>query len=330
MKSQPIIEKTACEPAAFSRPYRLYANARSAFQSLLSALEFQPRETVLLPAYVGWSSKEGSGVFDPIAELHLPHDFYRVDNQLHIDLNDLESRLQSGRVKVVVLIHYFGYVDPAYSEAVDLARRYGAWVIEDAAHALFSDRVGGICGRLGDACIYSLHKMLPIQGGMLAVPYRHAELLGAVESDGGENPTPWAFDFFAIAQRRRQNAQHLVALLEPLAEEVTLLRPSLAVGEVPQTLPVLIRHVSRDTLYFGLNKAGFGAVSLYHTLIPQISEREYPDSHHLARTILNLPVHQDVHPEQLDALAAKLCRQVNKTVDRPHFLLPQHFSISKH
>jgi dTDP-4-amino-4,6-dideoxygalactose transaminase len=322
----PTIAKTATNPEACARPYRLFVNARSAFKSLLAALDFEPEARVLLPAYVGWSSREGSGVFDPIAELNLPHDFYRIDGQLHIDLGDLERRLQTGNVKVVVLIHYFGYVDPQYQAAVDMARRHGAWVIEDEAHALLSDWVGGVCGRLGDACIYSLHKMLPMAGGMLAVPSRHAGLLARVES-GGDIPSPWAYDFAAMAQRRRDNARYLAHLLTPLADDVTLLRPSLAAGEAPQTLPVLIRRVSRDGLYFALNEAGFGAVSLYHTLIPQISRDAFPDSHQLARTILNLPVHQDVQTDQLDALVEKLWEMMKGHGYRPHFILPQFSSV---
>jgi dTDP-4-amino-4,6-dideoxygalactose transaminase len=229
-----------------------------------------------------------------------------------------------------VLIHYFGYVDPSYAEAVALARRYGAWVVEDEAHALFSDWVGGVCGRLGDAGIYSLHKMLPIEGGMLAMPPRRAEVLARTKADGAEVPSPWGYDLFAIAQQRRQNAKHLADLLAPLADDVALLRPSLAAGETPQTLPVLIRRVSRDSLYFALNKAGFGAVSLYHTLIPQIPPEKFPDSHRLARTILNLPVHQDVQPHQLDALVEKLWELLKWQGYRPHFTVPQFSSTWGH
>ena len=128
-----LIDKTARDTAAFARPYRLFANARSALKALLASLDFRPGEQVLLPAYVGWSAKEGSGVFDPVAELNLPYGFYRVNGRLHVDLNDLENRLRAGGVKALALIHYFGYVDPRYGECVRLARRHGTWVIEDKA-----------------------------------------------------------------------------------------------------------------------------------------------------------------------------------------------------
>lgn len=301
-----MIEKTARQPNAFRRHYRLYANARTAFKSLLAALIFQSEQAVLLPAYIGWSANEGSGVFDPIAELKLPCEFYRLDEKLHIDLNHLEKCLQTGCVKVLVLIHYFGYVDPHYREAVELAHRHGVFVVEDEAHSLFSDWVGGVCGRLGDACIFSLHKMLPIKGGMLTVMPSHTDLMAGDQTDQGVVWSPWTYDFYAIAQRRRRNARHLTELLTSLADNIELLRPTPAVGEVPQTFPVIIHGVSRDALYFALNEAGFGAVSLYHTMIPQITSEQFPDSHHVSSRILNLPIHQDVEIAHLEALVETL------------------------
>ncbi|MCE5268412.1 MAG: DegT/DnrJ/EryC1/StrS family aminotransferase, partial [Planctomycetaceae bacterium] len=221
-----IISKTAEDAAAFARPCRLFPTARSAMKALLAAMAFGPDEQILLPAYVGWSPKEGSGVFDPIAELGLAYEFYRVDGQLHIDLNDLEGRLRAGCVKALLLVHYFGYVDPSYAECVRLARRHGVVVIEDEAHALFTDWVGGACGRLGDACVYSLHKMLPMPGGMLTVSAQHADLLERIPAGANDAPSPWSYDFCEIARRRRQNARRLAALLTPLADELTLLRES--------------------------------------------------------------------------------------------------------
>ena len=318
-----MIEKTAKQADVFHRPVRFYANARTAFKSLLCSLNLRAGQEVLLPAYVGLSAKEGSGVFDPVAELQLPYDFYRLDENLCIDVDHLETRLRSGRFKVLVLIHYFGYVDPLYKQAVQLARRYGVWVIEDEAHALFTDWVGGACGRLGDAGIFSLHKMLPIQGGMLAINPRHAELLESHPPQQIGLPSPWTYDYFAIAQRRRRNARYLTDILAPLTDQVVLLRPSPAVGEVPQTLPVLINGCSRDSLYFALNEAGFGAVSLYHTMIPQITRQQFPDAHRVSSRILNLPIHQDVEIAQLDALVETLEKLILRNHDyRPHFIAP--------
>lgn len=301
-----LIPKTALATDNFARPYRPYANARTAFAAFLRALDFQPGEHVLLPAYVGWSAREGSGVFDPVEQLGLAASFYRLDRRLQIDLEHLHRQLRTRRVKLLVLIHYFGHVDPSYAAAVDLARQQGSWVLEDEAHAMLTDLNGGTSGRLGDASIFSLHKLLPVAGGgLLLVPERHRELLERAP-DGQAATGPWLYDLAAIAECRRRNARCLAELLPPLAEHLEPLWDSLAPGEVPQTFPVVIKQASRDDLYQRLNAAGFGVVSLYHTLISQIAQDEFPDAHFLSRRILNLPIHQDVSAAHLVALVEQL------------------------
>ncbi|MBW4633787.1 MAG: DegT/DnrJ/EryC1/StrS family aminotransferase [Iphinoe sp. HA4291-MV1] len=301
------IEKLAHQSNGFRRSCFTFTNARSAFFAFLKAVLPQADEKVLLPAYIGWSSREGSGVFDPIAELGLSYAFYKVDRRLHIDLDHLEQLFQTHKVKVLVLIHYFGYVDPNYVKAIKLARSYGALVLEDEAHAMLTDLVGGASGRLGDACIFSLHKMLPLkEGGMLVVNSGQESLLNSELWAEIHLPSPWEYDIKEISHRRCQNAELLSQLLEPLRDEVEPLWDKPQAGEVPQTYPVLIRNVSRDQLYFAMNQAGFGVVSLYHTMIEQITLEEFPVSHQLARHILNLPVHQDVESDALKVMVNQL------------------------
>ncbi len=302
-----MIEKLAQPNPRFRRPYRVFVNARTAFKAFLRQIGLKPDERVLLPAYVGWSSREGSGVFDPIGELGLAYAFYRMDDQLHTDLAHLEQLLREGRSRVVVLIHYFGYVDPGYERAVELAREYGALILEDEAHAMYTDLIGGVSGRLGDACIFSLHKLLPLErGGMLVVNPGRESLLESVPAGDIELPSPWEFDMRAISLRRRENAERLSELLAPLAGQVDSLWGPPPADQVPQTYPVLIRKASRDQVYFAMNEAGFGVVSLYHTMVDAITPQEFPASHRLSRQIMNLPVHQDAKPEALEAMVAQL------------------------
>jgi hypothetical protein len=310
------IPKIAEQHDHHRRPFWPCLNARSGLRAFLQTVPFGPRDMVLLPSYIGWSPREGSGVFDPIAELQLPSDFYRMDGQLRVDLADLERILQNGRAKVVVLIHFFGYVDPSYPEAIRLARSYGAVVVEDEAHALYSDLLGA-CGRQGDAVIFSLHKMLPTKtGGLLIVrpgwPVSPQPIRAATEAW----TSPWEYDLLAIAQARRQNATELTRLLAGLEDDVQLLWPDVPDNVVPQTLPVLIRRVSRDRLYQAMNADGFGVVSLYHTLIPQIQRDRFPESNQLARWIMNLPVHQDVSLEALEAMVAALGRHLRLLAEK--------------
>jgi len=153
-----MITKRAEDSRNCLRPVVAFRSAREAFGAILRGLEITSGK-VLLPAYIGWSPREGSGVFDPVASLGLDYEFYGLNERLRIDLDSLRAALQTGKIRVVVIIHYFGYVDPCYPEAVRIARQHNVFTVEDAAHAMLTDLVGGVCGRSGDACIYSFHKM---------------------------------------------------------------------------------------------------------------------------------------------------------------------------
>lgn len=307
------IAKVASSQAAFRRPFRRFPSARAAFRTLLQAARIEPEDQVLLPGYIGWSAREGSGVFDPVRELGLGYAFYRIDRSLHVDLDSLERCLATGRVKIFVIIHYFGVPDPHYADAVALARRYGALVLEDEAHAMLSDLVGGVSGRLGDAALFSLHKMLPVpDGGMLMVKPGFERLLGAERAavDTVDDQVPWCFDLRALADARVRNSALLASLVRPLAGELDPLWAEWPDGTVPQTYPVVVRNASRDQLYSSMNEAGYGAVSLYHTMIDELPSGEHSDAHWLSRRIFNLPVHQDATPEQLATMVAELAQQL--------------------
>jgi len=280
------------------RSFELHANARTAFTEYLKECKYGAGDAILMPAYIGWSAREGSGVFDPIAGLGLKPDFYRLDGNLRIDLDHLTERIEKTEAKALVLIHYFGYVDPAYEAAAGLARKAGLRVIEDEAHAMLSDLIGGACGRLGDACIYSLHKLLPVSSGGMLVRNRVVE-----------DNYPAAFcshDLAAIAARRRRNAMALAELVREMDDEVTPLFDCEGGSEVPQTYPVRLRRANRDAVYHEMNEAGFGVVSLYHTMIEPIREGGFGDAMNLSRQILNLPVHQDATPADMTLLVGRL------------------------
>jgi dTDP-4-amino-4,6-dideoxygalactose transaminase len=306
-----IVDKLARTPDLHRRAMLSFPNARSALGEFLGAAASRPGDLVLLPAYIGWSEREGSGVFDPVQNRGLDFGFYRVDSRLRIDLDDLERALRTRRVKVVLLIHYFGYIDPGYEHVVALARRFGAMIVEDEAHAMLTDLIGGQCGRLCDACVFSFHKLLPVsRGGALVLNHSAAQLpISTGDRETEANPI-LSYDLPAIARIRRENAFRLHQLLEPLAEHVEPLWGPPGPGEVPQTCPVLIRNVSRDRLYFEMNEAGLGVVSLYHTMIAPIAAAGYAESIKLARTILNLPLHQDLTFEDLERLVEGLAQQL--------------------
>lgn len=302
------VANRAIDRAIGYRPRAAFPRARDGFEALLRAAGIGPGDRVLMPAYIGWSSREGSGVHDPVAAVGASGLFVRVDQNLRIDFDDYRAKLALGP-RMVVLIHYFGAPDPSYREMAALAREAGVPILEDEAHALFTDLVAGTTGRLGDAVIFSLHKQLPcLVGGELRLNPSAPETFRQALEQGSRvegAPDPSDYDLDALASRRRENFAALHAALfdrsgfRPLWEGVPI-------GVVPQTYPLLVENADRDELYDRFNAAGWGGTSLYHTMIPEITIEEFPDSHRLARTIFNLPLHQDADPEQMRAMADAL------------------------
>lgn len=298
----------ATDPAFGYRPRAPFPRARDGFEALMRAAGIGEGDTVLMPAYIGWSAREGSGVHDPVVAVGATASFARVDRRLRVDLDDYRAKLAMGP-KMAVLIHYFGAPDPAYAEMAAMARAEGIPILEDEAHALFTDLVAGTTGRLGDAAILSLHKQLPcLVGGELRInPSAPASFRAALEAgiraEGA--PDPADYDLDLIAARRRENFAALHAALwdrpgfHPVWEGVPL-------GVVPQTYPIVVENADRDALYHRFNAEGWGGTSLYHTMIPEIAADEFPDSHWLARRIFNLPVHQDATPDDMRAMADAL------------------------
>jgi dTDP-4-amino-4,6-dideoxygalactose transaminase len=303
-----MISKLAIDNTRFSRKFFMYNRARDGFSALLKSLDFNNQESVLLPAYIGWSPREGSGVFDPVLENKIKYTFYAMDESLNIDLNSLKHAFDNNEIKLFVIIHYFGYVDPCYDKAIAMARDYGVTVLEDEAHSFFTNFIGGISGRKGDASIFSLHKMFPIStGGMLTLNDSETNFISNVVDIN----FPFDFDFYTMSRKRIDNSIRLAELLRPHSSKVTIMKPVLKNGEIPQTFPILINTVSRDKLYESMNDSGFGVVSLYHTMIENITDNSYPKSHFVANRILNLPVHQDVESSQINEMVSELLLQID-------------------
>jgi dTDP-4-amino-4,6-dideoxygalactose transaminase len=278
----------------------------------MQAIGLSQDDEVLLPCYIGWSSREGSGVFDPIEQLGVRYSFYRISQTLQVDLDDVKAKIQARRPRLLVLIHYFGFPDPNADALCKFARDNNVLVLEDEAHAMLSDQVGGICGRSGDAAIYSMHKLLPFtQGGRLVLNTNNheetMEMMGRpIDDDSAQFFRD--YDLYRISLRRRENASFLLESLRDADLPLEPLYSSLPMGVVPQSLPVVINRGSRDDLYFQMNAHGYGVVSLYHTLIDQIRPEDFPDSHRLSRHIMNLPVHQDTDRQALGNLMECLTR----------------------
>lgn len=304
------VSKGASNPAQSRHPVFFYESARRAFVDVLSNLE-GGHHHVLLPAFIGWSASEGSGVYDPVDQCGWTADFYRVDRELTTDVVHLTSLLQTNNYDALVLIHYFGRSDRSSKVIREIANAHSIPIIEDLAHAFYTAYAReSQAGSIGSVSLYSLHKMLPVPEGGMAVYREPALVRGQSSTTDGVAETLLAYDWRDIARIRRRNFERGIDLLVSLQSRVggfELPWRELAETDVPQTLPVHILGNGRDAIYHAMNALGFGVVSLYHTLISDIGP-EFSTSHWLAEHILNLPVHQDMSPTDMESLVVEFER----------------------
>lgn len=96
-------------------------------------------------------------------------DFYRIRHDLSIDEEDLGSKFVS-RPGPVMIIHYFGFAQPALGRLADLCHGKATILIEDCSHALFSSFNGQPLGTFGHVAAFSLYKTLGLcDGGALSL-----------------------------------------------------------------------------------------------------------------------------------------------------------------
>lgn len=294
-----MITKQATLLNNYKRYWHKTSSAREAWSIIIEQYKtIIPNIKILLPAYIGWSCKEGSGIFDSVIKSGVNFDFYRLNNSLQINFEDLKNKLSSSCI--VLIVNYFGFPDLNYKLITDYLKDNKIPFVEDCAHAWLSDLIGGVCGRAGNYTFYSLHKILPIKYGGMIVDNN-------LNNSNVEESSPFEveYDLYSIYTKRRQNYTYLSNKLYGL-DKIEILYPKLNSGICPQTLPLLISDYDRDKLYFEMNDKGFGVVSLYHTLIQDINLMEFPEAMYVSKHIINLPIHQDIEYLDIDEMISML------------------------
>jgi len=269
------------------------------------------KNSILLPAYIGITDREGSGVLDPIDDLKIRCGFYPIDKALSALPNELYKLIESEKYSVLLIIHYFGFCQNDMEKIIKLCKKHHVLVIEDCAHTLNSQIAMGSLGALGDFAFHSVHKILSCEdGGMLRVnnkKYQHILKNNVtIEQPSASmlNTVVYA-DLDAIKEKRRNNYVYLVQLLAGV-EGIELIYRCLPPGITPHNLPIIIKNSLREKIYFYLVNKGIPAIALYYRLVKEISEQNYPESYFIANNILNLPIHQDVTFDDLDLVAQTL------------------------
>lgn len=161
-------------------------------------------------------------------------------DRFHVDPGQVERAI-TPRTKAVIPVHYAGYpcdMDPI----LDIARRYGIRVIEDAAHSFPSSYQGRMIGTLGDITCFSFYATKTIttgEGGMittenqaLAERMRIMSLHG-ISRDAWKRYTAegtWRYDILEVGYKYNlTDLQSAIGLAQlGKAEELRLRRAAIA------------------------------------------------------------------------------------------------------
>jgi hypothetical protein len=110
-------------------------------------------------------------------------------------------------------------------------------------------------------------------------------------------------DYDRIRRRRRDNFK---LLRQKLEGRVTMLREDLAEGVCPLFFPILVqnKHAAAKALW----QRGIGAVEFWNEVRPVAESDSGPEAKYLRAHVLELPIHQDVGPSQVEYIADQVLR----------------------
>ena len=128
-----------------------------------------PRHSVLLPAY------HCTAMVEPFSALGASPRFYKIKEDLSVDLDDLVAKID-GSARAVVAVHYFGF-PRSLQDVRRVCDENGLLLLEDCAHSFFGECDGKPLGNQGDYAIASLWKFFPVpnRGCLLSAKRRVAD-----------------------------------------------------------------------------------------------------------------------------------------------------------
>jgi perosamine synthetase len=197
---------------------RLTFSGTAAIAQGVKALDLPSGSEVLCPAY------HCGHEIEPFIRAGCEVGLYRVAPDLQIDLDDIRKRL-GPQVKALLVTHYFGFPQLQLAALQHLCKQNGTLLVEDCAHALFSDNAEGTLGRLGDIAIFSFRKTLPLpHGGGLLINNPDLKLTDEPLTPSGLSTITKAFDLHKKSLLQNLDNRHSLTARTGLLVYLPLLK----------------------------------------------------------------------------------------------------------
>jgi perosamine synthetase len=127
---------------------------RDALALAVSCLDLKPNDTVLLPAYL---CREVLRPFLGKTKVI----FYDIQPDLTVDPEEIRLKLSDAAIRMMLIINYFGFLQPYREEIRAICKERGVLLMEDCAHSLLTEG----SGETGDLSIYSFRKIISVPDG---------------------------------------------------------------------------------------------------------------------------------------------------------------------
>ena len=309
------------------------ANGTDALELALRALDIPAGSEVLVPA--------NSFVASALAVLRAGHNVRFVDpspDRLLVTASEFETRITSA-TRVIMPVHLYGQLVPM-EPILELARKTGAFVIEDAAqsHGARSDgRHAGTWGHLAATSFYPGKNLGAWGDGGAVVTGDHGlgERVRLLRNYGSS--VRYHHDEIGFNSRLDSVQAAVLSVKLPLldgwnAERRALaLRYQAAFNEHHEISPVRLNSLEDDALHLyvvavdhrddvlkGLHAQGIGAAIHYPIPIPRQkafmwhadSQTSFPVAEEFAARIISLPMFPGMTESQCDRVIDTLCNLV--------------------
>jgi dTDP-4-amino-4,6-dideoxygalactose transaminase len=255
-------------------------------------LDIQPGDEVIMPSYTFVSTANAfvlRGAVPVFVDIRA--DTLNIDEQL------IESAITSN-TKAIVPVHYAG-VACEMDVILPIAKKYGLWVVEDAAQGVMSTYKGKALGAIGDLGAYSFHETKNVisgEGGALLVNDASMALRAEIIREKGTNRSQFfrgqvdkytwqevgssflpgeltaAFLWAQLQEAQRITDERLAIwqryhdLLEPLEKQGLLRRPFIPVDcqhNAHMYYILLAPEINRQTVLEKLKESNINAVFHY-------------------------------------------------------------------
>lgn len=240
------------------------------------------------------------------------------------------------RTKAILPVHLYGQsadLDPI----LEIARRHGLMVIEDAAQAHAAEYKGRRCGSLGDIACFSFYPTKNLgacgEGGMVVTNHAgHAETVRLLRDWGGDKKYEHRLRGYNYRLEGIQGAilrvklRHLEAWTEARIAHAARYGQLLAASGIalPRVLPwarhvfhaYTIRVPRRSEIQAKLQAAGIQTGIHYPTPVHMqpawqglgYRAGDFPEAERAAAEVLCLPMYPELERAQIEAVAVELAR----------------------